>query len=248
MDEWHPDTQVRRQVAQGRPGRADMHRAFIPAGATGVECHSLPLAACHRLRVIGCDAAIAALDPYRGPLLSCLPMDKTRREPDATAVRGFPPLADARARVLVLGSMPGVASLRAQQYYGHPRNAFWPIMASLFGFDAAAPYAQRVAALLEHRVAVWDVLAACVRPGSLDADIDARSIEVNDFAALFVRLPELRRVCCNGAKAYALFRSRVLPRLACASQLELVQLPSTSPAHAGMALEAKLHLWREALL
>lgn len=174
-------------------------------------------------------------------------MDKPSSQPDAIAVQGFAPLADARARVLVLGSMPGVASLRARQYYGHPRNAFWPIMASVFGFDATAPYAQRVAALQERRVAVWDVLAACVRPGSLDADIDPRSIEVNDFAALFARMPELRRVCCNGATAHALFRSRVLPQLACAFSLELVQLPSTSPAHAGMGLDEKRRRWRQAM-
>ncbi len=163
-------------------------------------------------------------------------------------IQGFPPICRGDARVLVLGSMPGIASLRAQQYYAHPRNAFWPIMASLFGFDAAAPYAQRVAALLEHRVAVWDVLALCERPGSLDADIDAESIEVNDFAELFARLPDLSRVCCNGAKAHELFRRRVLPHRITASQLELVQLPSTSPAHAGMTLEHKRRIWRQRLL
>lgn len=174
-------------------------------------------------------------------------MVKAGRNLDASAVRGFPPLADVRARVLVLGSMPGIASLRVRQYYGHPRNAFWPIMAGIFDFDAAAPYAQRVAALLAHRVAVWDVLAACERPGSLDADIDARSIEVNDFTGLVGGLPELRRVCFNGAKAMELFRRRVSPQLDIESPLELVPLPSTSPAHAGMSVAEKQRRWRQAL-
>ncbi len=159
-------------------------------------------------------------------------------------VQGFAPIARPDARVLVLGSMPGVASLRAQQYYGHARNAFWPIMAALFEFDAAAPYQQRVAALLEHRVAVWDVLAACRREGSLDADIDTRSMQVNDFAGFFRAHPDLSRVCFNGATAHAVFRKQVLPELDVAPPLDWVQLPSTSPAHAGMALADKLAAWR----
>ncbi len=171
-------------------------------------------------------------------------MAEAGRDPDTRAVRGFPPLADARARVLVLGSMPGVASLRAQQYYGHPRNAFWPIMGDIFGFDAAAPYAQRVEALLAHRVAVWDVLAACERQGSLDADIDAASIEVNDFAGFLAGHPQLRRLCFNGATAQTMFRRHVLPRLAAPLPFDLVRLPSTSPAHAGMRLADKRRAWQ----
>ncbi len=96
-------------------------------------------------------------------------------------VHSFPPIARADARVLILGSMPSEASLAAGQYYGHPRNAFWPILAELLGFDHRIPYDQRVQAVLQARVAVWDVLASCVRPGSADADIDAESILVNDF-------------------------------------------------------------------
>ncbi|MEZ5639521.1 MAG: DNA-deoxyinosine glycosylase [Burkholderiaceae bacterium] len=175
-------------------------------------------------------------------------MAEAGRDPDTRAVRGFPPLADARARVLVLGSMPGVASLRAQQYYGHPRNAFWPIMGDIFGFDAAAPYAQRVAALRSHRVAVWDVLAACERPGSLDADIDRRSVEVNDFAGFLAAHPQLRRLCFNGATAQAMFRRHVLPTLAAPLAFDMVRLPSTSPAHAGMRPADKRRAWQAAVL
>jgi len=163
-------------------------------------------------------------------------------------VHGFAPIAGPDARVLVLGSMPGVASLRAGQYYGHPRNAFWPIMGELFGFDAAAPYPLRVAALQQNGIAVWDVLAACVRPGSLDSDIDPASIQVNDFDSFLRAQPGLRRVCFNGAKAHAVFRRRVLPALVVAPIFDMVQLPSTSPAHAGMAFMDKCRIWRQQLL
>jgi len=158
-------------------------------------------------------------------------------------IQGFAPISRPDARVLVLGSMPGVASLRARQYYGHPRNAFWPIMGGLFGFDAQAPYAQRVAALLARRVAVWDVLAACERDGSLDAAIDAQSMQVNDFAGFFRAHPHVVRVCFNGATAHAVFRKLALPELEQVRQLDLLRLPSTSPAHAGMALADKRAAW-----
>ncbi len=96
---------------------------------------------------------------------------------------GFPPIARADARLLILGSLPGRASLDARRYYAHPRNAFWPILGDLLGFDPAAPYQARVDALLAARVAVWDVCAAAVRPGSLDAAIAPASVRPNDFAA-----------------------------------------------------------------
>lgn len=175
-------------------------------------------------------------------------MGISTRSVDAVAVRGFAPIVAPQVRVLVLGSMPGIASLRAGQYYGHPRNAFWPIMAAVFGFDAAAPYPQRVAALQHNGVAVWDVLAACVRPGSLDADIDAESIQVNDFNHFLRAQPGLRRVCFNGAKAHVVFRRQVLPMLAVAPTFNMVQLPSTSPAHAGMPFNEKCRWWRQHLL
>lgn len=162
-------------------------------------------------------------------------------------VQGFAPIAGKDARVLVLGSMPGVASLRAGQYYAHPRNAFWPIMAELFDFDATVPYERRVAAIRRNRVAVWDVLAACVRAGSLDSDIDPDSIQLNDFETFLRAHPGLRRVCFNGAKAHAVFRRQVLPALSGPMKLDMVQLPSTSPAHAGMPLQEKLRLWRLAM-
>ncbi|WP_255164255.1 MULTISPECIES: DNA-deoxyinosine glycosylase [Bordetella] len=159
-------------------------------------------------------------------------------------VAGFAALARVDARVLVLGSMPGVASLRAQQYYAHPRNAFWPIAAELFGVDAALPYARRVQALLQAGVALWDVLQACERPGSLDAAIVAGSVHPNDFQAFFAAHPDIACVGFNGAAAAALYRRHVLPRLHGLAHLRYVALPSTSPAHAAMDFAAKLRAWR----
>lgn len=151
------------------------------------------------------------------------------------------------ARVVVLGSMPGVASLRQQQYYAHPRNAFWPIAASVFGFDAQASYQARSEALVCAGVALWDVLQACERPGSLDANIDAATIVPNDFAAFFAAHADIGRVCFNGAKAAALYRRHVLPVLTLERELQYFDLPSTSPAHAAMSQQEKLALWRHAL-
>jgi TDG/mug DNA glycosylase family protein len=159
-------------------------------------------------------------------------------------IEGFPPLARSDARVLVLGSMPSRESLARQQYYAHPRNAFWPIMSRLFGLRETA-YTARAAELTAHGVAVWDVLRTCTRPGSLDSAIDEASIVTNDFAAFFAAHPDIRRVFFNGAKAESVYLRRVLPSLAgAAAALPHHRLPSTSPAHAGLDLDAKTAAWR----
>jgi hypoxanthine-DNA glycosylase len=152
----------------------------------------------------------------------------------------FPPISAANARVLVLGTMPGKASLLAQQYYAHPRNGFWPIMGSVLGFDAQAPYTQRTASLRAHGVAVWDVLQSCVRSSSLDSDIEADSIVVNDFSSFLAKHPHIHTVCFNGATAQTLYR-----RHAAGPALAMLRLPSTSPAHAAMSLAAKTDAWRQ---
>jgi TDG/mug DNA glycosylase family protein len=158
---------------------------------------------------------------------------------------GFPPLLGARPRVLVLGSMPGVASLRAQQYYAHPRNAFWPLMAKLLGFEVELTYSQRVAALTQGGVAVWDVLKSCQRRGSADAAIDRDSVVVNDFGDFFDRYPQIVAVACNGATAWTCYQRHVLPGLSLPQRgLVVLKLPSTSPAHAALSLEDKYHAWR----
>ena len=140
--------------------------------------------------------------------------------------------------------MPGVASLRLQQYYGHPQNVFWKIVGAVLGLDPTDAYEKRKAALVRHKIAVWDVLASCVREGSLDSDIDDSSIVANDFAAFFNSHPHVARVCFNGAKAESVYRKHVLPHLAAERAVQYVRLPSTSPAHAGMRLEAKAEAWR----
>lgn len=157
--------------------------------------------------------------------------------------RSFPPIANPDATILILGSMPGQASLAANAYYAHPRNAFWPIMAALLGFDADADYAQRIAALKAARIALWDVLHSCTRPGSLDADIAPDSLVANDLPAFLQQHPAIQRVFFNGAKAEACYRKHVAPALATTS-LQCMRLPSTSPAHAALSLERKLAAWR----
>lgn len=149
----------------------------------------------------------------------------------------------------MLGSMPGAASLAAGEYYAHPRNAFWPIMTALCGFAADAAYAERVAALLAARVALWDVLAACERSGSLDAAIVRTSEAANDIAGLLARAPQIARIAFNGAAAEAAFRRHVQARLPAARRAGIVcvRLPSTSPANASWSFAEKLAAWREGL-
>ena len=158
---------------------------------------------------------------------------------------GLPPVVASDCRVLIRGPMPGAASLQAARYYAHPRNAFWPIAASVFGFDPGLDYAQRLQALQAAGVALWDVLQACEGPGSLDADIRGDTLVANDFAAFLERHPGIVRVCFNGAKAAAMYRRHVLPGLAV--PLEYMDLPSTSPAHAAASFEHKLAAWGRAL-
>jgi TDG/mug DNA glycosylase family protein len=161
--------------------------------------------------------------------------------------QGFPPVSGPDARVLVLGSLPGVRSLEASRYYAQPRNAFWRIMGELYGAWPSLDYPDRLERLVAARVALWDVVAAAVRPGSLDAKIRRDSVEVNDFAAFLDAHPSIERICFNGATAAELFRRRVLPGLGARAPRGMHVLPSTSPAHAGMPFAEKLHLWRCAL-
>jgi len=151
--------------------------------------------------------------------------------------RGFPPVVDPDVRLLVLGSLPGDASLAAAQYYGHPRNGFWRLIGAAIDHDLASlPYDERLAALLAAGVGLWDVHAEAVRPGSLDAAIkDAAN---NDLLGLVASLPRLRAVAFNGGTA-----AKAGERLLAGSGLALVPLPSSSPAYAAMGFEAKREAW-----
>jgi TDG/mug DNA glycosylase family protein len=158
--------------------------------------------------------------------------------------RSFPPVIGDSPEILVLGSMPGEESLRQARYYAHPKNAFWPVMAELLGFKLEeTPYPKRLEALKRNRIALWDVLESCVRPGSLDADI--RNAKPNDFAKLFRQTPSLRRVVCNGETARRLFEKHAAHLLP--PGCEVFKAPSTSPAFASLRFEKKLELWRAAL-
>ncbi len=147
------------------------------------------------------------------------------------------------SRLLVLGSMPGAASLAAQQYYAHPRNAFWPIMGQLFGFAADLPYAERLMQLRARGIGLWDVLQSCERQGSLDSAI--RAEQPNDFASLLQQQPGIRALAFNGAKAAQSFRKLVLPSLQTQPLPVLLNLPSTSPAHAALNQADKLRVWQQ---
>jgi TDG/mug DNA glycosylase family protein len=159
--------------------------------------------------------------------------------------RCFPPIANRRAETLILGSLPGRKSLEMQQYYAHPHNAFWKIIGAIFGVDGELSYARRVKLLTSRRIALWDVLAAAERPGSLDSSIVHDSAQANDFAAFFRAHPRIRRVFFNGRKAEAMYRRFVLPGLPSEfADMKYECLPSTSPAHAGMPFAKKLDSWR----
>jgi len=161
----------------------------------------------------------------------------------AAVVCSFAPIGNKSARVLVLGSMPGAESLRVGRYYAYKHNAFWPIMGALFDAGPAVAYEKRVLFLKRAGLAVWDVMASCVREGSLDSDIDEGSIVPNDFRAFFDSHPQIEHVFFNGTKAETCFRRYVSPELSDRG-LKFTRLPSTSPAHASLSLLQKLKAWR----
>jgi hypoxanthine-DNA glycosylase len=153
------------------------------------------------------------------------------------AKRSFSAITTSSTAILLLGSLPGDASLRAAQYYAHPRNSFWPLIGGVLGEGLAAlPYEQRIERLKARGVGLWDVIASAERSGSLDAAI--RSPEAADLRGLVERLPNLRAVAFNGALAGKMGR-RILTGL---DGVELVGLPSSSPAHA-ISLSAKADSW-----
>jgi len=157
-----------------------------------------------------------------------------------TRVESFPPIVSERSKLLILGSMPGDVSLKAGQYYAHPRNVFWHIMGELFGARPSLPYERKVEILQSVGVALWDALQTCSRPGSLDASITEDV--ANDFPRLFAKYPNITHVFFNGRKAEAAFRRHALPALP-ENQHIFALLPSTSPAHAAMRLKTKVHAW-----
>jgi TDG/mug DNA glycosylase family protein len=161
-------------------------------------------------------------------------------------VQSFAPVANRHAEILILGSMPGRDSLAAGQYYAHPRNLFWRIMAALLRFDPLAPYRERLKALRSERIALWDVMRSCRRSGSLDARIEPDSIQANDFASFFREHHRIGSVFFNGSTAEATYVRSVLPSVT-SLELQYTRLPSTSPAHAALSYQQKLAAWRTVL-
>lgn len=155
--------------------------------------------------------------------------------------QGFAPAAHQDARLLVLGSMPGVASLEATQYYAFPRNVFWKIMGDLFAAGPELDYLARLRKLGENHIALWDVIETCQRPGSLDSAISEDGMVTNDFSGFFKQYPHITHVYFNGQKAAGLYKKKVLPSLT--GHYDYHVLPSTSPAHAAKSYAAKLEAW-----
>ena len=151
---------------------------------------------------------------------------------------GLAPVVGDGARVLILGSFPSERSLMAGQYYANRRNQFWPLLGTVFGFDADATYEELLEAVKGHGVALWDVVHSCRRVGSMDAKIDRKSLVVNDFGPLLTDYPTIERVFVNGLTAFDLFERHV------ETALPAVRLPSSSGA-LPMTFADKLDRWRE---
>ena len=163
-------------------------------------------------------------------------------------IHSFPPIAQSNAKILILGSMPGQASLDAQQYYAHPRNAFGKIVCVFMKISADLPYLERCQSLCKHHIALWDVMQSCTRSGSLDADIIEDSISPNDFHTFLYEHPHITHIFFNGAKAEQSFMKYVHPTLSQGHKtLNYQRLPSTSPAHASMTFEKKQDVWTNAI-
>lgn len=160
--------------------------------------------------------------------------------PQTELLQGFAAVIGPQPRVLILGSMPGVASLDATQYYAHPRNRFWPVLAHLLGEgDIPTAYEERLTMLRDHGIALWDVLGRCLRDGSLDSAIDTATQEPNPIPELLQQHPSIRLVATNGGHASRTF-AKAFPNL---HDTRHLALPSTSPANARWSLEALQAAW-----
>jgi TDG/mug DNA glycosylase family protein len=186
------------------------------------------------------------LEKYCEPIILRLSEDDRLGALGKARIRSFAPIADRRARVLILGSMPGRASLEAGQYYAHRQNAFWRIVCELLGVDPRSPYRARIQALKAARIALWDVLQSCSRDGSLDSSIERETEVANDFPAFLRKHSGISRIYFNGAKAATSFKRAVMPSLG-RRALRYSRLPSTSPANASVSYERKRKAWRAIL-
>lgn len=161
-----------------------------------------------------------------------------------TTLIGFPPIADKNATVLILGSMPGEASLNQKQYYAHPQNKFWYIMGEILSMDSSITYKRKQKTVAKAGIAVWDVLKSCKREGSLDSSIENNSVITNDFESFYSNHTNIKHVFFNGTKAEKEYNKHVVPKISHKhSHIEYYRLPSTSPAMAMLSKEQKLAEW-----
>jgi len=167
----------------------------------------------------------------------------------APRVESFPPQVAAGCRVLVLGTVPSLASLALRQSYAHAQNLFWPFMGELYDAGPGLAYAERIARLHARGLGIWDVLERCERRGSLDSDIVVASEVANDIPGLLAREPAIAAIALNGTKALQVYRRRIEPAIDAArrARLAVLALPSTSPANASITRADKLARWRELL-
>jgi TDG/mug DNA glycosylase family protein len=163
---------------------------------------------------------------------------------DSSRVHSIEPIIGRNPRIIILGSMPGIISINAAQYYANPRNLFWVVLADLFSIDIDCSYESKVQQIQQLPIIVWDTLKACHRKGSLDSKILNTDIEANDIDALLKQFPAVQAIAFNGGASAKYFDRLVKPQLAADLDLELLKMPSTSPANAGMKREQKLKIWR----
>ena len=168
-----------------------------------------------------------------------------------TVISALEPEISVSCQILVLGSMPGAISQKETEYYAHPRNLFWDCVETAFQIDRNVPYQARLAALNDAHIGLWDVLTSCSRKASSDATI--RDAKCNDFVKLLSAYPQISRICLNGSIAFDYWRRLVIPSFAdelatdLLADIEIIGLPSTSPAHAALSPAAKIHVWCAAL-
>lgn len=160
------------------------------------------------------------------------------------AIQSFPKIGSEKPSTLILGTMPSVKSLEADFYYAHPRNAFWPIIQRYCGKKLISQQ-EKIEALANNQIAVWDVLSTCERQGSLDSAI--KQPIANNFSDFFLQYPNIRFVLFNGQAAAKLFNKEVVQKQVIPQHLTFYTLTSTSPANAQFSLEDKWLLWREVL-
>ncbi|MFD1065799.1 DNA-deoxyinosine glycosylase [Oceanobacillus locisalsi] len=157
-------------------------------------------------------------------------------------LQSFAPIIGAKPKVLILGSMPSKKSLEEQEYYGNPRNHFWPMMYRILNEKAAVTYSEKIEIIQKHQLALWDTIGYCFRQGSLDMHIEEE--EPNDIAGLLKEYPSIQLIACNGTKAYHSFKKYITPMLE--QEIDVLKLPSTSPIPGkyNKSFEEKIEVWR----